>query len=104
MDFARYVERVGHGPGIARGVVNLDAGEGIKLVPSPPAASTCPSESRVAVCPQRPIFSGAATLHVPLSGSNNSAAERTLAPSNPPAISTLPLRSKVAVCEYRAAF
>jgi hypothetical protein len=58
----------------------------------PPTTSTLPSGSNAAVVKARLRFMLAATLHVPLAGSNNSA----LTPCEPTA-RTHPSRSRVAV-------
>ena len=69
----------------------------------PPAMSTLPLGSRVAVCESR----GAASLpevrlKVPVAGSYSSAESLTDVELCPPTIRTLPLGSKVAVWRWRS--
>src|SRR5260370_13628785 len=73
----------------------------------PPAISTLPFGSSVAVAPPRAVFitgveAGAANVLV--TGSYSSVLLRAPAIATPPAISTLPLGSSVAVAFSRAAF
>ena len=63
----------------------------------PPAISTLPSFSNVAVCKQRAVFMLPVSVKVPVVGSYNSALASTLLLQPPPAISTLPSLSTVAV-------
>jgi len=72
--------------------------EGFKLVSSPPATSTIPLDSNVAVCSSRAVLRLPVAVQVPLVGSYSSAlAEAVKLLSTPPATSTIPLDSKVAV-------
>jgi hypothetical protein len=69
------------------------------LTPNPPATSTIPLGSSVAVCEVRAVLRLPVGVQVPLAGSYSSALAETLTLlSNPPATSTIPLGSKVAVC------
>src|SRR5947209_3637825 len=73
--------------------------------PWPPATSTFPSGSSVAVGAKRAVAMLPAEDQLLVAGSYNSAlAKGSLAPSSPPppATSTLPLGSCVAVCAKRA--
>ena len=64
----------------------------------PPATSTLPLGSNVAVCCRRAVLRLPVALHVPLAGSYSSAlGEGLKLLSSPPATSTLPLGSNVAV-------
>ena len=69
----------------------------------PPATSTLPLGSNVAVAPLRALFSEPVALHVPVAESYSSALDRSPLPY-PPATSTLPLGSNVAVAPLRALF
>src|SRR4029077_14255336 len=66
---------------------------------NPPATSTLPLGSNVAVCLARPMLRLPVALPVPLAGSYSSALLG--GPPSPPATSTLPLGSNVAVCLAR---
>src|SRR5213078_4481255 len=71
---------------------------------APPATSTLPPGSRVAVAPLPAALAiGPVAAQVPVAGSYSSA-EGTLAPPAPapPTTSTFPLASKLAVCPLRA--
>ena len=69
----------------------------------PPATSTLPSVSSVAVWVIRGLLRWPVGVHTWVSGSYSSALFRTLSPSDdPPTISTLPSCSKVAVWYLRA--
>jgi hypothetical protein len=63
---------------------------------TPPATSTLPLGSNVAVWAKRALVRLPVALHIPLAGSYSSALVREL-PLYPPATSTLPLGSNVAV-------
>ena len=67
------------------------------LAPNPPATSTLPLGSNVAVCRSRPVVRLPVALHVPLAGSYSSALLSAPLLPAPPATSTLPLGSNVAV-------
>src|SRR5260370_840436 len=85
--------------------VLLRLGKVMKL--KPPAISTLPPGSNVAVSATRALFiSGVAFegANVLVAGSYNSVLLRTPASPKPPAISTLPSGSSVAVAFSRAAF
>ena len=70
----------------------------------PPATSTLPFVSRVAVCPKRGVESAPAGDHAPVAGSKSSAAPRTAPPvPRPPETSTLPFASLTAGKSSRAA-
>ena len=69
--------------------------------PSPPAASTIPFGSKVAVCPPRALFRLPVNVQVPLVVSYSSARAEKFALPHPPATRTMPLGSKVAVCSPR---
>ncbi len=73
-----------------------------KMLLFPPATSTLPLGSNVAVCKSRSMLRLLVALHVPVAGSYTSALLR-MPPGipNPPATSTLPLGSNVAVCNLR---
>src|SRR5204863_693682 len=79
-----------------------------KLPPNPPATSTLPEGSSVAVCPSRAAPRLPVLLHAPApplaAGSYSSALLKVLLilPLSPPATSTLPEGSSVAVCDPRA--
>jgi hypothetical protein len=113
---------VGRGCGVGRGLgVGLDlgvevgviAGVGVgvavfvpdssallrttKPVPLPPATSTMPLGSKLAVCTPRAMLRLPVTVQVPSNGSHSSALVKGLNPSHPPATSTSPLVSSVAV-------
>src|SRR6266481_4651072 len=69
----------------------------------PPATSTLPLGSNVAVCCRRAVLRLPLASHVPLAASYSSALVLGLKLlSSPPATSTLPLGSNVAVCPSRA--
>src|SRR5437762_1237616 len=70
--------------------------------PKPPATSTCPFASNVAVCQKRTLAMLVA-VHTPLPGSYSSAlVKSSVVLLRPPATSTCPFGSNVAVCEERA--
>src|SRR5262252_5221715 len=65
----------------------------------PPAASTIPLESRVAVCRARPLLRLPVKIQVPLSVSYSSALAKVKpVVSNPPEMSAIPLDNKVPAC------
>src|SRR5580700_2143653 len=68
----------------------------------PPATSTWPFGSRVAVCPDRATFSAPVGDHLPVAGLYSSAFVTWRLPCSPPATSTWPLRSSVAVASVTA--
>ena len=72
-----------------------------KALPSlsdPPATSTIPLDSKVAVCRERAVLRPPVPVQAPLAGSYSSAlAEALKLLSPPPATSTIPPGSKVAV-------
>jgi hypothetical protein len=63
----------------------------------PPATSTLPAGSNVAVCKTRPATRLPVTVHLPVAGSYSSALLKNNMPLYPPATSTLPEGSNVAV-------
>ncbi len=68
----------------------------------PPATSTWPSDSRVAVCPDRATFIAPVAAQVPAAGSYSSALVTCSKPCTPPATSTFPSGSRVAVASRTA--
>src|SRR3990172_8457708 len=73
-------------------------------LPKPPATSTLPSGSSVAVWYLRPVTMFPVAVQVPLSGSYSAAEVKSssMSGAEPPATSTLPSGSCVAVCPPRA--
>src|SRR5215469_17869558 len=69
---------------------------------SPPATSTSPFGSRVAVCCPRATVMLPVVVHFPLAGSYNSEPLRKPVEFTPPAANTWPFWSRVAVCLIRA--
>src|SRR5205807_6855211 len=63
----------------------------------PPATSTLPFGSKVAVWPSRSVLRSAVRLHIPAAGSYSSALLKDLVLSLPPANRTLPLGNRIAV-------
>ena len=89
--------------GVGVGVSYSSALARSPLAPKPPAASTIPLGSKVAVCSPRAVLRLPVGVQVLLAGSYNSTLAKALKLlSNPPATSTIPLGSKVAVCSPRA--
>src|SRR6266705_142336 len=74
---------------------------GVPGAPLPPATSTFPFLSRVAVAEWRTAPRLPVAVNVPLAGSNNSATSGGVVGPTPPATSTFPLLSNVAVCKSR---
>src|SRR5206468_2134282 len=68
----------------------------IPLLPAPPATSTLPEGSSVAVCKERAARTLPVVLQLPVAGSYSAALLKSL-PLTPPATSTLPEGSSVAV-------
>jgi len=68
----------------------------------PPATSTLPFASKVAVWPIRAILIVPVRVKAPVAGLKSSAAASVAVPFVPPVSKTLPLASKVAVCPARA--
>ena len=66
----------------------------------PPATSTCPDLSNVALWLYRLSFIFPVAVQVPVASSYSS---QESSPGAPPATSTLPLSSRLAVCRLRAA-
>src|ERR1700722_8991104 len=84
----------------AAGVYNSALARVLPLLPLPPAASTLPWGSNVAVGGPRGVVIEPVDAHVPPAGSYSSALERMPALKllvAPPATSTIPLGSNVAV-------
>src|SRR5436190_5298671 len=67
-------------------------------IPAPPATSTLPLGSNVAVCPSRAVERLLVKLHVPLDGSYSSALLKEQLSSSPAATTSLPCGSNGAVC------
>ena len=100
------------GVGVAVGVT-VGVGVGIWAVYSsalalmvgksdPPAASTFPLDSKVAVCRARALLRLPVNVQVPLAGSYSSALAKVKPlVSNPAAASVVPLDNRVAVCPNR---
>src|SRR5438874_1626239 len=72
------------------------------LLLSPPATSTCPFGSNVAVCMRRSVVMLRVAVHTPVAGSYSSALAKSLLLFRPPATSTCPFGSNVAVWSQRA--
>src|SRR6266566_1121051 len=68
----------------------------------PPATSTLPLPSKVAVCPTRGVAMLPVRVKVPVAGLKSSAVARVPVAFVPPVTRTLPLASLVAVCLRRA--
>jgi hypothetical protein len=102
MQIPRCAKRACSRPGIGCRVIDLDARPG-KL---PPATSTLPLASSVAVWYVRPVASGPAGVQVSVAGSYSSALASQAEPEGgmpyPAAARTLPLGSSVAVWLCRA--
>src|SRR5215469_5764737 len=74
-----------------------------EVVPlSPPATSTLPDGSCVAVCSSRAMARPPVAVQLPVAGSYSSALVKALLILEPPATSTLPEGSSVAVWERRS--
>ena len=84
-----------------RGIVEFALARGVRLF-TPPATSTLPLFSRVAVCCSRAVARLPVVLKVPATGSYSSVVAVSPALAAPPVTSTLPLFSRVAVCNDRA--
>ena len=64
----------------------------------PPATSTCPFGSNIAVANTRPVPRLSVSVHIPVAGSYSSALVKMLPPGDwPPATSTFPFGNNVAV-------
>jgi hypothetical protein len=91
---------VGAGVGVGvQGSYNSALARSLPPLLSPPATSTIPLGSSVAVWNRRAVLRLPVAAQVPLAGSYSSALARMppIGP-NPPATSTIPLGSKLAVC------
>ncbi len=90
------------GVGVGEGPLYSSALEETVRPFSPPAASTIPLGSKVAVCRARALLRLPVIVHVPLAASYSSPlTELRLLLSNPPAASVVSLGNKVAVCPER---
>src|SRR5947208_1077231 len=69
---------------------------------TPPATSTCPFGSNVAVWLKRGVVMLRVAVHTPVAGSYSSALAKSLLLFRPPATSTCPFGSNVAVWSQRA--